>query len=1059
MKVRITDLLDSYEDESVRLAPMNAQQDDRNPDSEKETREVKQSKHRFGVKEWVAIAAAAAVVILGGFGLIKLLNGENRTIQATDNPDPSTVMTSSPEDLTEDLRPEETRDYAPIDYDFETLCEINRQLTFVAEQNIEKLDSYSDEFTLVSFAHRFVKLHPGDEWVITELTVEGESYEMLPLDRVNAVLTDLLGLTVDPTKNAEYTEENGLVYDNGAFYQDGRFWFPAEENESPSVFAVCTGAYVDHFAESDAPPVSINFVIYEVASDLTRELIGDEGDYSRIMADEANGMAGQGLIRKIGRGTAKLLPQENWRIVNWDAQPITQTVPVSLDSLDFRATANAFLTKFAEQGITQLDSKEADPYTLVSFAHLYYKLNEPGQIIYREMDGSSYETLGIGQVNGLLLQMLDTTVDVPDGTDFTEQRGDNYAQHEIFKDGFFWFPAADGDQHTAFAVCERVRDNSDGTYTLEYRVYDLTHPEDYEVPDKTAAFAMLSVADVEGDEQFELIMCGAAIVRVHPDEPQLLWLNSLHASWVDPASLENEELDPSVQESVNSQLSRFAELDITDLNEMKQDDGALLRYALHLAKLDQSDARFPVTVQTRNGEEYLTMKLSDVNWLLGELLLNVSVDPEEGAEFACPLQSDHLAKGFAENGVVWFPSGEDFTYPNFVVCDGGHTAAYEVTWADGTITDTDCLFVSFRVYEAALDDYRIRDYCKLSAAEAEAMAENKTIYLVEKGTAVILPAGSGQILDYHVTWIEPEGWEEEFPQEYPITEWRIEGEGFRQSGEINLYRYEQLPEAEHYVDILTGIAREELNAPDASFEPDSQHDGYANWSMSAGSGSASISGSSITGRFTYNLYPGFTRILEQSEAEITDRAAMEAAARAFVDEFAGITGELELAGSRDEEEHYHDERFSGLHDVVVPAVIYYFRSAEHSRVTLTAQDGLEVPVTCGDSTIDDLSDHVFAVTVWPDGTVVTGDNYVTKAVIVSDGTMEMPGKDSLDEIASFLTSFTENDALIVESAALEEYSVYFGHGEIDPVLTVYYHFASSPDEHESTMIVIPGLLD
>jgi hypothetical protein len=186
---------------------------------------------------------------------------------------------------------------------------------------------------------------------------------------------------------------------------------------------------------------------------------------------------------------------------------------------------------------------------------------------------------------------------------------------------------------------------------------------------------------------------------------------------------------------------------------------------------------------------------------------------------------------------------------------------------------------------------------------------------------------------------------------------------------------------------------------------------------------------------------------------------MEAAATRFVQQFEGITGPLELAYSRVEEQAYHDERFIGMRDVIVPTMTFLFRSEENSRKTVKAQEGLTVPVTCGDSTLDDLSSHVFAVQVWPDGTVISGNNYITRAEIAEDGTIRMPDEDSMEAILSFMTSFAEDDVFVLESAGIEEYSVYFGHGEIDPILTIRYHFASDPENHQTTQIAIPGLLD
>ncbi len=965
MKVKITDLLDSFEDESVRLSAPGAQRTDHNP--EEETIEVKQSRHRFGWKEGLAAAAAVAVLVLGGFGLGKVLNRET-TPSATEGPDVSRTVTMDP--------------------------------------------GHTD----VTWAEAAV------------YTLSSE--ERLAISRA---LTSSVKAEYGPTSFVLAPEEISF----GTKGED-----PVPEKLEPGM------------------KIGLDFTVWIAGTDAVQE--DQLPELFSLTREQAEAMQKQdGTPVLIATGTAELTCLEEGYSVEScrtsKVRPAPETMSGGEMDPELRRTANRFLTYFAEQGVTEITG---EPYDMVSFAHLYYKINEPEAITYRELDGESYETLTKEQVDNLLQHLIVTTPPtVEDPTDFTEQRGDNYAQHEMYRDGIYWFPAADGDQHTQFAVVDQATNNQDGTWKLEYRVYDLAEPGELTAEQKDA-LAYLTVRQAESDEQFTITMCGAATVLFYTDDEPQIYLHYLHASWVDPASLESEELEPAVQTSVNSLLSRLAEQDVRDLNELKEDEGALMTFANHLAKSGRY-GEFPFTAQSRDGKDYLTLKLSDLNGILSQVFLNTSVNPAEGTTFSCPISSDPGAQGFVKGGVVWFPSGEDVSYPNFVVCDGGHTAPYEVTWADGTIADAECLFVNFRVYEAGLEDHSLNadNYCKLTPAEAEALAAEKTVYLVEKGTAVILPAGGGQILDYRVSWVEPEGWEEEWPQEYPVTEYRIEGEGFLQSGEINMYRYEQLPEAEGYVDVLTGIAREALGVSDASFEIDSPHDGYANWFMRTSHGSASVSGSGITGRFSYNLNPGFDRILAASGTTITDRGAMEAAATQFVKQFEGITGPLVLAYSRVEEQAYHDERFIGMRDVIVPTMTFLFRSEENSRKTVKAQEGLTVPVTCGDSTLDDLSSHVFAVQVWPDGTVVSGDNYITRAEIAADGKMRMPGEDSMETILSFMTSLAENDVFVLESAGIEEYSVYFGHGEIDPILTVRYHFDSDPEDHQTTQIAIPGLLD
>ena len=305
---------------------------------------------------------------------------------------------------------------------------------------------------------------------------------------------------------------------------------------------------------------------------------------------------------------------------------------------------------------------------------------------------------------------------------------------------------------------------------------------------------------------------------------------------------------------------------------------------------------------------------------------------------------------------------------------------------------------------------------------------------------------------------EPEVWEEEWPEEYVVKRYRLAEGAVSQTGDLNKYRYTPLDGADRYKDIVALYLFNFLGE-DFDMEEDSPHDGYANWFMTGESCSASVSGSSITGRFSYSLQPDFDRILQASSSDLTNLSTMEKAARDFTVLFSEITGELELLNTDPREMYYPDQRTSEMKDVVVPAMVYTFRSREYSRLDLEIQNGLRAPVTCGDSEIADLNVHCFKVTVWPDGTVIGADNYITRAGVTADGVTQMLGTDNLSQLLNFFTSTTEYDTVVFESICADHFSVYFGGAEIEPSITVEYHFDSEPDEHFSTKFVLPGLFD
>ena len=305
---------------------------------------------------------------------------------------------------------------------------------------------------------------------------------------------------------------------------------------------------------------------------------------------------------------------------------------------------------------------------------------------------------------------------------------------------------------------------------------------------------------------------------------------------------------------------------------------------------------------------------------------------------------------------------------------------------------------------------------------------------------------------------EPEGWEEEWPEEYAVENYRLEDGAIAQTGELRRYRYSAFYDASLYMETVANYV-EPLLGGSLSIEEDSAHDGYSNTFILGIGGTASVSGSSITGRFSYHLSLDFDRILEKTETAVMDEAAMERAAREFAARFDGITGELELLKAVKQEADYHDPRSDEPRYVSVPVMVYTFRSAENSSLTLDMQDGQPVPARCGDSTNDDLNVHCFTVTVWPDGTVAEADNYITRGEVTDNGTARMLTEDDLPMLLDLLTSPTQHDTVVFESIRADCFDVYFGSANIEPTVTVEYHFESDPDERHTTQFVLPGLLD
>lgn len=281
------------------------------------------------------------------------------------------------------------------------------------------------------------------------------------------------------------------------------------------------------------------------------------------------------------------------------------------------------------------------------------------------------------------------------------------------------------------------------------------------------------------------------------------------------------------------------------------------------------------------------------------------------------------------------------------------------------------------------------------------------------------------------------------------------------TGELKCYLYNALPEAEAYVDLLNAYTAE-VNGCDPDemerSESDSYRDGYANTSLTAPNGaSASISGNSKTGRFSYSRNPSSDEIHHELRGFMGDADAMEPTARAFVERFASITGPLTLVETQMDEKTFLNDGYS-YPDITVPTVTFVYK-AEGGHGKLEAQPGLELPVQCSNAEASDANAACFSVTLGANGKILSAENCVTLASMVPDVTKPVPTEENIPGILQYLTSSVENDTLILHRVEATAYTVYFGGVELHPLITVTYSFASAPDEVLTLEIALDAPLE
>ena len=327
----------------------------------------------------------------------------------------------------------------------------------------------------------------------------------------------------------------------------------------------------------------------------------------------------------------------------------------------------------------------------------------------------------------------------------------------------------------------------------------------------------------------------------------------------------------------------------------------------------------------------------------------------------------------------------------------------------------------------------------------------------------------GDLFAHQISRPDPEGpddWEHvpEFPVDQAVSVNggdNYDGVFIPRTGELNCYIYNALPEAEAYVDLLNAYTAEICGCdPDdmERSESDSYRDGYANTYLTAPNGaSASISGNSKTGRFSYSRSPSSDEIHQELRGFLSDADAMEPTARAFVERFASITGPLTLVETQMDEKTFLNDGYS-YPDITVPTVTFVYK-AEGGHGKLEAQPGLELPIQCSNAEASDADAACFSVTLGANGKILSAENCVTLASTTPDITKPVPTEENIPGILQYLTSSVENDTLILHSVEATAYTVYFGGVELHPLITVTYSFASAPDEVQTLEIALDAPLE
>ena len=671
MKVKITDLMALYEDEHCSLSPTEEQHERAGDPSARmeiteEVNEVKQSKHRFGWKEGLSLAAALALVVLGGFGVKRLIDRGAAPV----------VPGASSE-----LAPIESRNSDWEATEGEEKEAISRFLTVFVNQHIKNvpMEDLNNPGSLIHFA--FVWRRNNDCESITVREGPEGLTDTLTLEQINEVLEPLLGKTVElpendpgivnrtPGMDFDYSEQLGREA-GSVCYRDGCFWDQPAQNDTGLFFALATLRAPDREPGRELVLFKVYYVNYERWGTI------DMAAMPALSTAETEALEAEEKLILKATGEAQLERiEDGYRLLSYVTEPAAEQNNVQAIDL---SEINWQLTYLAEQGIEKLETDLDEEYELAQFVHIYLKRHsDPGsdQLLYQSDETGSYETVGLGWVNLILDNMFGKTLSPIEGTDYTVLRGENYAQHESFHDGFFWWPAADGETSTRFARCNWARQKdgqvessfmvyeADPAYMEQQRSQDITLDPGVD-PEDWIWNQLIRMDDAELQTHIaagEIIPIRIGTAELQKHEQQGWRLLSYEAEPL-PPSTEPDPPEDSLAR-VNALLTAFAEQGITDSGLDLAGEYELAQFAHIYTKLHEREA---IRYQSADGESWETLTLEQVNETLTRLL-GKELSPAEGTDYSAQRGENYAQHESYHDGCFWWPAADGETHPDFAI--------------------------------------------------------------------------------------------------------------------------------------------------------------------------------------------------------------------------------------------------------------------------------------------------------------------------------------------------------------------------------------------------------
>ncbi len=190
------------------------------------------------------------------------------------------------------------------------------------------------------------------------------------------------------------------------------------------------------------------------------------------------------------------------------------TAPAADENVDPDAArqiyANAFVSAFAEQNISEIDIYKVSNEELTDFVRIFLKFHSTDLISYEPKGEMLFETFELSTAHDVIKDFFGVFITDVFTDKFAappEAHGDQPAG-PFFEDNKIWYEAYDVEFSNRFAVVDSFTSNEDGTMTLTFTVYEAGADADL-----TECYRLTS-EEAAADSTLNIVTKGSAIVSV-----------------------------------------------------------------------------------------------------------------------------------------------------------------------------------------------------------------------------------------------------------------------------------------------------------------------------------------------------------------------------------------------------------------------------------------------------------------------------------------------------------------------------------------------------------------